>query len=114
MVLRLPYASTLILAPHDNLPLTSLCHAGQLLSKLTVNSNKITSLLSLMSSSLANAQPLPPYLDIPEPFQFVKLIESVDKDILSIRHLVEPEYSAFAVLQIVSQRINNDLAKLVS
>lgn len=66
-----------------------------------------------MSSSLANAQPLPPYLNIPEPFQFVKLIESVDKDILSIRHIAEPEYSAFAVLQIVSVRINTDLGKLV-
>ena len=85
---------------------------GRLLSSVNVTANKTTSLLSLLSSSLSNAQPLPPYLDMPEPFQFVKQIESIDKDILSIRHIAQPEYSAFAVMQIVSQCINTDVALL--
>ena len=83
-----------------------------MLSSVGVTSNKITSLLSLLSSSLSNAQPLPPYLEMPDSFQFAKRIEAIDRDILSIRHIAEPEYSAFAVMQIVSQSINTDIIVL--
>ena len=37
---------------------------------------------------------------------------SLDRDILSIRHIAEPEYSAFAVMQIVSQGISRDMTQL--
>ena len=57
---------------------------------------------------------VPPYLDMPEPFQFVKRLDAINKDILSIRHFAEPEYSAFAVMQIVSQSINMDVVLLVT
>ena len=79
---------------------------------VNTTSNKVTSLLHLLSSSLGNGQPLPPYLEMPEPFQFLKKINEIDRDILSIRHIAEPEYSAFAVMQIVSQSINADIKKL--
>lgn len=49
---------------------------------------------------------------MPEPFQFVKRLEALDRDILSIRHIAEPEYSAFAVMQIVSQGISRDMMQL--
>lgn len=75
-------------------------------------SNKITSLFSMLASSLSNAQPLPPYLEMPEPFQFLKRMNEIDRDILSIRHISEPEYSAFAVMQVVSTSINADIVKL--
>ena len=68
----------------------------------------------LMSSSLGSAQPLPPYVELPEPFQFVKMIEKVDRDILSVRHIAEPEYSAFAVMQIANTSLNADLAELIT
>ena len=51
---------------------------------------------------------------MPEPFQFLKRLESMDRDILDIRHIAEPEYSAFAVMQIVSQGITSDIAELTS
>ncbi|KAK3719522.1 hypothetical protein LTR37_004380 [Vermiconidia calcicola] len=75
-------------------------------------SNRITSLLSLLSSSLGNGQPLPPYLQMPEPFQFLRQMNEIDQDVTSIRHIAEPEYSAFAVMQVVSQSINVDIKEL--
>ena len=87
--------------------------AGKVLDKSTNTSNSITSLLSLLASSLSNGQPLPPYLQMPETFQLVRRLEHVDPDIVSVRHIAEPEYSAFAVMQVTSQCINTDIRKLV-
>ena len=86
----------------------------KLLASVNITSHRVTMLLSMLSSSLSSGQPLPPYMDMPEPFQFAKQLESIDRDILSIRHIAEPEYSAFAVLQIATQCINTDIAKLTS
>jgi hypothetical protein len=60
------------------------------------------------------AQPLPQQLDIPQPCHFVQLLDSKNYDILSIRHMREPEISAFAVMQVISQCINTDVEKLVT
>jgi hypothetical protein len=49
---------------------------------------------------------------MPEPFAFVRRVNEIDRDILSIRHIAEPEYSAFAVLQIVARLLNDDVVKL--
>jgi hypothetical protein len=76
-------------------------------------SNQITSVLSLLSSCLSNGQALPPYLEMPQPYAFVRRLESIDKNILSVRHIGEPEYSAFAVLQICGGSVTADLEKLV-
>jgi hypothetical protein len=76
-------------------------------------SNQITSVLSLLSSCLTNGQALPPYLEMPQPYAFVRRLESIDKNILSVRHIGEPEYSAFAVLQICGGSVTADLEKLV-
>lgn len=84
----------------------------RLTSSVSTTSHEITSLLSLLSSSMSNGQPLPPYLKLPEPFKFVKKLEAMDRDILSIRHIAEPEYSAFAVIQISAQCLIGDLEKL--
>jgi len=59
-----------------------------------------------------NAQPLPPYLEVPKPFEFIEKLESIDPDLLSVRHIADPEYSAFAVVQICSNMINVDMTEL--
>lgn len=76
-------------------------------------SNQMISVLSLLSSCLSNGQALPPYLELPQPYAFVRRIESIDKHILSVRHIVEPEYSAFAVLQICGSCVTADIENLV-
>ena len=41
-------------------------------------------------------------------------MEAVDRDILSIRHIAEPGYAAFAVMQISTRCIHMDIQKLLS
>jgi len=90
-----------------------LLRLGKVIKASANTSNRITSLLALLASSLSNGQPLPPYLQMPQTFELVRRLEHVDPDIVSIRHIAEPEYSAFAVMQVTSQCINTDVRKLV-
>ncbi|KAI7217442.1 hypothetical protein KC333_g4220 [Hortaea werneckii] len=85
----------------------------KIITSVSSTSHQITSVLSLLSSSLHNGQALPPYIELPKPYQFLRKLESIDPDLLSIRHIAEPEYSAFAVITICAQAINRDLAGLL-
>lgn len=84
-----------------------------LLGKLDATSQDITSLLALLSSSVTRGNPLPPYLKPPPPYKLSQRLEELNPDILSISHIAEPGYSAFAVMQIASSLITYDLGKLI-
>lgn len=84
----------------------------KLVGQVSTTSHDITSILSLLSSSISNGQPLPPYLKMPDPFVLTRKLEALDGDILSIRHIAEPGYAAFAVMEIASRSITADLHKL--
>ena len=83
-----------------------------LITAVNPTSHRITSLLALLSSSLANSQPLPPYLQAPEPYHIVKKLEAIDPDLLSVRHVQEPEFAAFAVMQVCSHSITADILRI--
>ena len=76
-------------------------------------SHDIISILVVLSASVTNGQPLPPYLQAPAPYQLSQRLESLDKDILSINHVAEPGYSAFAVTQVATRLIGADLENLI-
>lgn len=76
------------------------------------SSHRITSTLSLLSASLMNAQPLPPFLELPKRFEFVERLQTVNSEILSVRHIAEPEYSAFVVIQLCAESLHANLAQL--
>lgn len=78
-----------------------------------VTTHEVTSLLCLLSASITNRQPLPPYLKAPRPYSFSKRLEALDKDILSIKHIAEPGFAAFAVLQISTRCIVGDVERLM-
>lgn len=78
-----------------------------------LTSHEITSTLALLSSSITNGQPLPPYLVAPQAYRLSKRMEAIDQDILSLKHIAEPGYAAFAVLQISTSCITMDLEKLL-
>ncbi|KAF2706072.1 MFS transporter [Pleomassaria siparia CBS 279.74] len=86
----------------------------RIVSSVNITSHEITSLLALLSSSITSGQPLPPYLTAPESFELSTRMESVDKDILSLEHITEPGYAAFAVIQISTRCIHMDIEKLLS
>lgn len=72
---------------------------------LQLTSHEMTSILCLVSASVTNAQPLPPYLRIPQAFGLSERMKSVDPGIPSVQHIAEPCYAAFAVLEVASSLI---------
>jgi hypothetical protein len=78
-----------------------------------VTSHETTSLLAMLSSSITNGQPLPPYLHAPPGHQLNKKLEMVDPEILSLRHIAEPGYAAFAVMSISTRCIHMDIERLL-
>jgi hypothetical protein len=81
---------------------------------VNATSHEVTSLLSLLSASITNGQPLPPYLRAPAPYALSKRLEALDSDILSVRHIAEPGYTSFAVMQISSRCIIHELETLMT
>jgi hypothetical protein len=85
----------------------------KLITTTHMASHQITSIFALLSASIMNAQPLPPYLQVPSPDAFMERMKEVDADILNVCHAAEPGYSAFSVLQISSRCIVGDLERLI-
>lgn len=86
----------------------------RLVREANVTSKEITTLLILLSASVTSGQPLPPYLNVPEPYRLSARLETMDKNILSVRHMAEPGFAAFAVLQICTKCVGDDLRALLA
>ena len=80
---------------------------------LKLTSHDMTSTLCLVSASITNSQPLPPYLRIPEPFRLSDKLSSVDPEIMSVKHIDEPCYAAFAVLEVASSLVTEEMGHIV-
>ena len=50
----------------------------------------------------------------PQPYELSNKLRVLDPDILSIRNVDEPGYAAFAVTQIASSLVSDDLGKLIN
>ncbi|KAJ5931057.1 hypothetical protein N7466_006550 [Penicillium verhagenii] len=77
------------------------------------NSHRITSLLCHLSASIANAQPLPPYLSTPESFPLARQMHQIDDELLSIRHVRDPAFSAFVSLEVLRSVVSFSLQDLI-
>ncbi|KAL9044447.1 MAG: hypothetical protein Q9214_002412, partial [Letrouitia sp. 1 TL-2023] len=110
------YSSLEFSRPHPNgeTDLTWQQDFFRLMHTLSPTSEESTSLLSLLASSVTNGQPLPPYLKVPQPYRLTERLEALDRDILSVNHIAEPGYAAFAVMQIASSCMIDDIEKLIS
>ena len=86
----------------------------RLIGDASYTSEQVTTLLTLLSASITTEQALPPYLRVPEPYILSQKLDDLDKDILSIRHIAEPGYASFAVVQIGTRFIYEDLRRLVA
>lgn len=76
-------------------------------------SNSVTSTLSMLSASVKQGSALPPYIQHPEPFNLTKRLEALNSDLLDARHVEELGYSAYAVMQVASSLVSDDLKRLV-
>ena len=86
---------------------------ARLVGRLDATTQDITSVLALLASSVTDGNPLPPYLKAPPSYKLSQRLEELDPDILSVSHITEPGYSAFAVMQIASSLVSDDLGKLI-
>ncbi|CAG7950940.1 unnamed protein product [Penicillium nalgiovense] len=85
----------------------------RLVNTAKVTTHEVTSLLCLLSASITNRQPLPPYLKAPRPYGFSRRLNELDSELLSLRHMAEPGFAAFAVLQISTRCIVGDMDRLL-
>ncbi|RMD45036.1 hypothetical protein DV735_g205, partial [Chaetothyriales sp. CBS 134920] len=81
-------------------------------SSLRPVDHELTSRLCLLASSLTNKQPLPPYLRMPQSVNLAKQMAQVDPGILSVHHIREPCYAAFAVLEVASTLLQEEVEKV--
>lgn len=84
------------------------------LDSAVLTNKEITILLSLFSASINSGVSLPPYLHTPEPYRLAGTLEKLNKDLLGIRHLNEPYYAAFGVMQVSATCIVKDVDDLLS
>lgn len=80
---------------------------------LNITSHEMTSTLCLTSFSVTNAQPLPPYMKLPKPYALADRMESIDPEVLSVKHVSEPCYAAFAILEVASSLITQEMSNIV-
>ena len=109
------YASNILIEKDKKDPseATWLKNFSRLVQSIQLTTQEITSVLTLLSASVTNGNPLPPYLKAPEPYRLSARLEALDPDILSVSHITEPGYAAFAVMQIASRLISDDMEKLI-
>lgn len=84
-----------------------------LIDTVEPTSHQITSTLSLLSASVGQGISLPPYIQLPQPYDLSRRLERLDKGILDARHVQEPGYAAYAVMQVASTLVMDDLEMLV-
>ncbi|KAL4861310.1 hypothetical protein BDV12DRAFT_180454 [Aspergillus spectabilis] len=77
------------------------------------NSHSITSLLCHLSSSITNAQPLPPYLSAGGSFPLARRLQQVDRELLSMRHVGDPALWAFATMEVLRSVVGISLSGLM-
>lgn len=92
---------------------TWLNNLSKLLDGIAPTSHRLTSTLCLVSASVIQGTALPPYIQLPELHALDKILEGLDSGILDSKHVEEPGYSAYAVLQVASNLLRDDLDHLV-
>lgn len=97
----------------QNTPKSWLKDFRGLIVSLQLTSEEVTSLLCIVAAAISTGKPIPPYLKAPRSIQLRQLLGSMDNDILSTRHVLEPGYSAFAVMQVSSTMLRDDLEGLL-
>lgn len=85
-----------------------------LIASLELTSHSVTSLLAIISGAITSGKPLPPYLTAPDRYHIDDLLSDLDSDILRTTHVCEPGYAAFAVMQVSTTMLAEDLAELLA
>ena len=100
-------------SPSDLLWLQALSRA---LHDVTPTQHAVVSTLALLSNSVRSGQALPPFLALPRPYELARQIAGQGPEaraLLSASNMEQPGYAEFAVLQVCSTLIYDDLRALI-
>ncbi|OBT92362.1 hypothetical protein VE01_09371 [Pseudogymnoascus verrucosus] len=76
-------------------------------------SHSTTSLLCHLSGSIMSGEPLPPYLSTLHSFPLARQLQETDSDLLNIRHVEDPAFSAFVSLEVLRSQIGFSLKNIL-
>lgn len=71
------------------------------LESANFNSHQTISLFCRLSAATTNAQPLPPYLSIPESFSLARQMQKIDDKLLNVSLVEDPSFPAFVALEVL-------------
>lgn len=86
---------------------------AELILPIEPTEQRVTLVLSQLSSALDTGRPLPAKTQSMEPFLLSQKLKELDPNILHMRHMLELGYSTFAVTEIISSMILHKLDRLV-
>lgn len=87
---------------------------SKLIGPVNATEEKLTSILCQLAAAVATGRSLLPRLELPEAYHLSEKLRKLDPDILSIRHMQDAGYSAYAVMEIISSMITHNLDMLVT
>ena len=76
-------------------------------------SNKVTSLLALLSASIRNGQALPPYLKAPINFRLSDELVGTGTYVLDLNNMNEPGFRAVAVIEVAQRCLVDSVDRIV-
>ncbi|KAK6600501.1 hypothetical protein H4I96_07827 [Botrytis cinerea] len=74
----------------------------------------ITSILCQLSAAVSTGRALPPHMRTKTPYRLSERLRTLDPEILHLDHMLEPGYSAHAVMEIISSMATYKIDRLVS
>lgn len=87
---------------------------SKLIGPVNPTEERITSILCQLSAAVSTGRSLPPRMELPKPYQLSERLRELDSDVLSIKHMQDRGYSAYAVMEIISSMITYKLDVLVT
>jgi len=85
----------------------------RLLGTVDTVTTEMTGTLVLLSNHMMNATPFAPNINAPEAFKLAHSLERMQKDMLEVRHVVEPGYAAFVTTMLAGRGINRSVERLI-
>ncbi|EEP76334.1 predicted protein [Uncinocarpus reesii 1704] len=89
-------------------------HLARAASSQDFHSQVITSVLYHLSAAVSNGLSLPPYLAPPHAFPLARNLRKMNENLLDIRNIEDPSFSAFVSVEVLSSVVNSNLKTLVS
>lgn len=88
-------------------------HLAKAAASPDFHSRIITSVLYHLSAAVSNGLSLPPYLTPPHAFPLARNLRRMNENLLDMRNIEDPSFSAFVAVEVLSSMVNSNLKNLV-